>query len=268
MIRKPLLAEHCYPKEKDSLQSEIQDYIEFFELKEEVIGIVVPHERYPYSGFILGAVYSRIKIPDTFVFLGPNHLCEGEYYAIMVEGSWETPLGEVPIDSELARSLLKNSNYLENDFRAHQRDDNGIEIQLPILQYFDEHFKMVPISLYPPNGDYKDLGVEIATGIKASGKRVTIVASSNMNHYEEAQGMIEMRDKEAIDSILQLDEDKLSERVDSSKLTVCGYKPIVVMLVAARELGAKHARLIKYMTTGDIDGNYDSVVGLAGILVY
>lgn len=268
MIRTPAVAGQFYPENPSRLKSEIQKYLIKDALQEEVIGLVAPHAGYIYSGSTAGAVYSRIKPAQTFVILCPNHTGYGKPFAIMSKGSWRTPLGEVEIDFQLANQLLTSSKYLQEDHLAHLYE-HSIEVQIPFLQvvFKETPFQIIPICIsHSRDSDYKELGLEIGKGLQNLSKKVVIIASSDMTHYEP-HSSAQQKDKIAIDAILKLDEDLLLEKVNTLHITMCGYIPTVVMLTAAKELGAKKAELVKYTTSGETSGDYQHVVGYAGIII-
>ncbi len=266
MIRKPVVAGQFYPESASKLKEMVAGMVKEDAAKEEAIGLVLPHAGYVYSGAVAGAVVSRIKFKDTFIIMGPNHTGAGKPLSIMTEGSWQTPLGEVEIDAELAKKILADSKNLEEDDKAHLYE-HSIEVQLPFLQYFKPDFKLVPIVFGHPNGAiYKEIGHEIAGAVKALGREVVIIASSDMSHYEP-QESAQKKDTQAIGAILKLDEDELLKRVFELNITMCGYAPAVSLIVAAKELGASGAELVKYQTSGDVTGDYSSVVGYAGIII-
>ncbi len=234
--------------------------------REEVIGLISPHAGYVYSGPVAGAVISRIKFKDTFVIMGPNHTGNGKPLSIMTEGSWKTPLGDVEIDAELGKKILAVSRHLEEDFHAHQYE-HSIEVQLPFLQYFKPAIKIVPIVLgHAGSSIYKEIGREIAAAFKDLDRTAVIIASSDMTHYE-SQESARRKDNKAIEAITAMDEDELMRRIQKYDISMCGFAPAVSLLSAARELGASNAELVKYQTSGDITGDYSSVVGYAGIIV-
>jgi len=234
--------------------------------KQDVIGLVSPHAGYVYSGPVAGAVISRVRFKDTFVIIGPNHTGSGKPLSIMTEGKWQTPLGDVDIDSELARHLLSISQHLQEDDAAHQFE-HSIEVQLPFLQYFKPDIKIVPITLSFASLDaYREIGKEIARAIRETQKEAVIMASSDMTHYE-AQETAARKDRQAIDAILRLDEDELFRRVEQYNISMCGCAPVASLIAAARELGATSAELVKYQTSGDTSGDYSAVVGYAGIII-
>jgi AmmeMemoRadiSam system protein B/AmmeMemoRadiSam system protein A len=266
MSRKPVVAGQFYPASPSQLRAMIEQFVDQRVAKENVIGLVSPHAGYIYSGPVAGAVISKIKFKDTFIIMGPNHTGMGKPLSIMTEGAWETPLGEVEIDSELGKHILANSSYLQEDSVAHQFE-HSIEVQLPFLQYFQSDIKIVPIVLAYSSGDtYKEIGKEIAKAVKDLNKEVVIIASSDMTHYEP-QSSAQSKDTQAIEAILDLSEDELLKRVDELNISMCGYAPVVSLISAAKELGATGAELIRYQTSGDVSGDYSSVVGYAGIII-
>ncbi len=266
MIREPAVAGQFYPASPPQLEEMIRGMVDEKAEKEEVIGLVSPHAGYPYSGPVAGATISRIKFKDTFIIIGPNHTGVGKPLSIMTEGTWETPLGKVEIDSELAKQILATSSSLEEDDEAHQ-PEHSIEVQVPFLQYFKRDIKLVPIIISHASGaTYKEMGRELAQAIKKSKKGVVIIASSDMTHYEP-QEQAEKKDNQAIEAILDLNEDELLRRVDELNISMCGYAPTVALISAAKELGATRAELVKYQTSGDTTGDYSSVVGYAGIII-
>ena len=266
MIRNSVVAGQFYPGSSEGLKRMIETMVDDRAEKVEAIGLVSPHAGYIYSGVVAGAVISRVKFKDTFVILGPNHTGMGKDFSIMTKGVWGTPLGVVEIDSELGKRILDSSSYLEEDYTAHQYE-HSLEVQVPFLQYFKPDVRIVPIVLAHTNGaTYKKIGMELAGAIRESKKGALILASSDMTHYEPHE-TARKKDRQAIDAILDLDEDELLRRVDEFDISMCGYAPVVSLISAAKELGAKKAELVKYQTSGDTSGDYSSVVGYAGILV-
>jgi AmmeMemoRadiSam system protein B/AmmeMemoRadiSam system protein A len=264
MIRPPVVAGQFYPASPSQLKAMIKGMIDEKAEKEEVIGLVSPHAGYEYSGPVAGALVSRIKFKDTFIIMGPNHTGRGKAFSIMTEGVWQTPLGDVEIDSELAKRILGLSRYLKEDQAAHL-DEHSIEVQLPFLQYFKPDVKFVPIVFSFGTGDiYQEIGREIARAVKELKREVVIMTSSDMTHYE-SQESAQWKDAQAIEAIVELNEEKLLQRVQTLNITMCGYAPAVSLISAARELGATRAELVKYQTSGDTTGDYSSVVGYAGI---
>ncbi len=266
MVRNPVVAGQFYPGSAAELSAMIEMMVDKKAAKQEVVGLVSPHAGYIYSGPVAGAVISRVKFKDTFIIMGPNHTGMGKPLSIMTRGVWKTPLGEVEIDAELAQRILTASRHLTEDDIAHQFE-HSIEVQLPFLQYFKPDIKIVPIVLAHSGGEvYKEIGQGIAQAVKESGREVVIMASSDMTHYEP-QDSAQHKDTQAIEAILELNEDELLKRVEELNISMCGYAPTVSLIAAARELGATGAELVKYQTSGDTTGDYAAVVGYAGIII-
>jgi len=266
MLRKASVADQFYPGTRDLLEKAVSELIDNKTKKNDCLGIVSPHAGYIYSGPVAGKVFSGITLKPDYIILGPNHTGYGKPFSIMARGKWQMPLGDIDIDEDLAGLLLKNSKYLEEDDQAHTYE-HSIEVQLPFLQYFKKEFKFVPIIISQAQLKlYKELGGEIGKAIKQSKKDVLIIASSDMTHYESAESA-RKKDKLAISAILKLDSELLMDTILKSDISMCGYAPVIVMIEAAKELGAKEAELIDYKTSGDISGDYSSVVGYAGIII-
>lgn len=213
-----------------------------------------------------GAVYSRIALPRRILLLGPRHFPRGAAQAILSEGAWETPLGPAQIDSQLAGDLKRACPSLVEDAVAHAQE-HSLEVQLPFLQVLLGEFRFVPIVL--GTVDFQALhalGSAIAEVLAQQSEPVLIVASSDMNHYE-SDAVTRIKDRQALDPILALDPRALHGTVRREGITMCGMGPAVSMLTAASALGAKRAELVRYATSGDINGDRDEVVGYAGVIV-
>lgn len=233
----------------------------------KIVGIVSPHAGYEYSGPVAANGFSKIAsdgLPGTFIILGPNHTGYGSGVSILTEGNWETPLGEVIVDDVLAKKLQKASGLMDIDEAAHAYE-HSIEVQLPFIQFmFKDAARFVPICMM-----MQDLQTsrEIAKTIveEAKGKDPLIVASSDFTHYEP-HDVASRKDMSAIDAIVKLDDKALNELGDASKVTMCGYGPITVLIAAAKLLGGVKAELLTHKTSGDITGDKSAVVGYSSIV--
>ena len=213
-----------------------------------------------------GETFSKVKLPHTAIILGPNHTGSGQAFSIACEGTWQTPLGETKIDSELASIILNGSENLSDDLTPHIYE-HSLEVQLPFLQYLKQDISIVPIVL--SQGDitiYREIARAISSALRETGRKAIIVASSDMTHYEP-QDVAASKDKQAIEAILELDENELITRINELDISMCGYVPVSVLICAGKQLGAKQGILVKYQTSGEASGDYSSVVGYAGILV-
>jgi AmmeMemoRadiSam system protein B len=269
-VRRPAVAGRFYPRDPDDLRNEAQGYLsQSNSVKQapvQAIGCIAPHAGYMFSGHVAGAVFASVEVPRRCIVLCPNHTGMGRALAIVSEGAWETPLGEVPIDAELAGALKQRYPTLQEDAAAH-RAEHASEVELPFLQLRQPELTFVPIALGTAQFDPLDLlGRALAEVIAAQKDPVLIVASSDMNHYE-SDTVTRVKDNLAIERILTLDPRGLYDVVTQRDISMCGFGPAVAMLTAARRLGAKSAELVKYATSGDVSGDRDMVVGYAGIVV-
>lgn len=234
--------------------------------KLRAIACVVPHAGYMYSGHVAGAVYSALEVPARCILLGPRHYPRGEPLAILSEGSWQTPLGEAKIDSALAAELAHLDPRLREDSVAHE-SEHSLEVQIPFLQRLVPKFQFVPVVLGTDRfAALEELGRAVAQVVRARAEHVLVIASTDMNHYE-SDAITRVKDGRAIARILALDPRGLFDTVRNEGISMCGYAATVATLVAARELGAKEAKLVRYATSGDINGDRDQVVGYAGMII-
>ncbi len=265
-VRHPAVAGQFYPRSAHALAADIRSYLSPATEPLDAIGCIVPHAGYMYSGHVAGAVYARIDIPARCILLCPNHTGLGVPLSIMSHGAWETPLGTVAVDSELAGALLERFPLLSEDSDAH-RSEHAIEVQLPFLQMKRSQFQFVPIAIGTREyAALEGLGEAIGEIVAAQKERVLILASSDMNHYESDQ-VTRGKDHKAIEQILALNPRGLYDVVMQEPISMCGYGPAVAMLTAAKRLGAGRAELIRYATSGDVSGDRQMVVGYAGVAV-
>jgi AmmeMemoRadiSam system protein B len=184
----------------------------------------------------------------------------------MSSGAWETPLGSAPIDSALAEVLKERFALLTEDESAH-RSEHAIEVELPFLQVRRPNFNFVPIALGTGQFEILEkLGEAVAEVVKEQKEGILLIASSDMNHYEN-DAVTRVKDHKAVERILALDARGLFDVVMKENISMCGFGPTITMLTAARCLGATVAELIRYATSGDVSGDREMVVGYAGIAV-
>jgi len=265
-VRNPAVAGRFYPKDPIALTAEVRSYLSPEEKKVDALGCVVPHAGYIYSGRIAGAVFAKINIPRRCIILCPNHTGVGRPLAIMSEGAWETPLGSVPIASNLANALKDSFSPLTENSEAHHAE-HAIEVELPFLQILRPDFEFVPVALGTGQFDLLEaLGVALANVVLAQAEPVLIVASSDMNHYENDE-TTRKKDARAIKQILALDPRGLFDVVKKENISMCGFGPTVTMLTAAKRLGTPSVELVSYATSGDVSGDPEMVVGYAGVVV-
>jgi len=276
-VRRPCQAGAFYEATPESLKSQIKNcFLNELGPKKlpettktgprRVIGLICPHAGYMFSGPVAAHAYYKLAAdgkPDTVVLFGPNHTGYGSGVAIMNEGSWRTPLGDVEVDSEIADQVVHESRIVDVDASAHAYE-HSIEVQLPFLQYlYGSEFKIVPICfLMQDLTSAREVGQAMG---KVLGNRNTVmIASSDMTHYEP-QETAERKDRKALEAVEAMDEARFYSTIEAQHISTCGYGPIAALITAAKILGAKEAKLLCYKTSGDVIGDYSSVVGYAAM---
>ncbi len=234
----------------------------------KMLGLVSPHAGYMYSGPVAAHGYYLLATdgkPESIIILGPNHTGYGSGISMMNSGSWKTPLGEVKIDENLANTIQKSSGMIDIDEKAHLYE-HSIEVQLPFLQHiFGSDFVFVPIAMMLQDAK-TSMEVGEAIGKAAKDSNVLVIASTDFTHYE-SQSSAARKDKKVIEKILSLDGLGLVKTIESEGISMCGYGPVVAMLHAAKMLGAKEAKLLKYATSGETAEPMEQVVGYGSIAV-
>jgi AmmeMemoRadiSam system protein B len=268
MKRRPFVAGQFYPGDEERLRRTIEEMSGPQGSPKKSIAVVSPHAGYVYSGPVAGAVFASAIVPGTVIIIGPGHREIGPVFAIQGRGSWLTPLGESPIDTQLASRIMKRCALVEEDEQAHL-GEHSLEVQLPFIQYHRKDAAIVPICVSHDAGygQLEALGQALAEAIRDSGRETLIVASTDMSHYV-GQKTAEKKDMLAIRRVLDLDPAGLFETVTKERISMCGYQPTAAALVAAIGLGASGAELVRYQTSGETTGDYAQVVGYAGIRVF
>lgn len=271
--RRPAVAGTFYPADRNDLIRLIESCFTHAlgpgklpgsgDAKEGLVALISPHAGYVYSGPVAShgfLLLSGEKKPDTVIVVGPNHSGVGTDVSLYPEGRWLTPLGSIDIDGELTYSLVRRSDVFSVDDFSHA-SEHSIEVQLPFLQYVLKDFKLVPICMLDQSKETsKKVGDAVAETV--IGKRVLLVASSDLTHYEPADAA-RKKDEQVLSGAMALDVDRLYSTLASIGSTACGYGPMTVAMRVAQKLGAKGGRLLKYANSGDIMGDNRAVVGYA-----
>ena len=274
MIRKPAVAGLFYELDPDSLRKQIEwcfkhslgpGSIPVMGNKRDIKGVIAPHAGYIYSGPVAAHTYHEIAedgFPETFIILCPNHTGMGSGVSTMNEGSWETPLGLVNIDSEFADLMIKNARIIDSNPDAHIKEHSA-EVQLPFLQYFQTDFQFVPVTMWMQDIETStEIGNSIQKTASELGRDVVVIASTDFTHYQP-QNIARTQDMQVIDAIKAMDEKLMINRVAQLNVSMCGYGPVAATMVATKNMGAKKCEILKYATSGDTTGDKSSVVAYA-----
>ena len=230
---------------------------------------VVPHAGYVYSGLTAAHVFARLDVPRLVVILAPNHtgVCRAPGGASLWEaGAFATPLGEVPVDAQLAAAVRAASPLVGVDHAAHQ-EEHAIEVELPFLQVRRADVAIVPLVLAWDGWDEaRGLGEALARVVRDWAEPVLLLASSDLNHYEPA-AVSELKDAQALDAVRALDGAELLRRCRAERISMCGRAPVATALAAARALGSTRAEVVDYRHSGWVTGDEARVVGYGGVVI-
>lgn len=270
-IRKMVFAGTFYPNDRNQLIEFFDKGLADIKISDEfnkAYSYVAPHAGYVYSGKTALYTYKalsqniRLRKLDSVIIISPNHTGTGPYISISKQ-DWRTPLGDIKNDLELSNQIA-NSLNINTDETGHS-DEHSIEVQLPMLKYTAPEKKACFICMGDQSPDScKDLFSAINKSSKDLKRNILIIASSDLNHYESAK-IAESKDKGLIDMMKKLDYKGFNEIVDKVNDTACGYGPITVAMMFAKDRGAKKGIILDYSNSGDITNNYQSVVAYSSV---
>jgi len=274
-IRPPAVSGRFYPSDPAELRATVATLLA--DARSAVrpsdrpaVGVIAPHAGYIYSGRTAAAVFAQVTIPGLVIILAPNHtgLSDADGGVSLWEaGAFRTPLGDVPIEAELAQALLEISRGVVSvDHEAH-RAEHAVEVELPFLQMLRSDVRIVPLVLAWDSWEpARQLGDILARLVRAAGEPVLLLASSDLNHYEPA-AVSEAKDARALEAVRALDGDELLARCKRERISMCGRGPAAAVIAAARALGATRADVVDYRHSGWVSGDNARVVGYAGVVI-
>ena len=260
-MRSPAVAGQFYPGNGVELKHQLDEMLpKTTDLP--ILGAVVPHAGYIYSGKVAAEVYSHLPKKDTYVILGPNHHGMGSPVSLSRD-SWRTPLGIVEPDLELAEAL--SGTIIDHDEVAHLRE-HSIEVQIPFLQTRFQDFRILPIAMGLQDMETAiEVGKELGKAIQKLKRNCLVIASSDFTHYE-SQEVARKVDAQLIEAILNMNVPEFYTRIYRYDASACGYGPIAATITASAILGAESGKLLRYATSGDVTGDYSQVVGYGAIV--
>jgi MEMO1 family protein len=281
-IRKPAVAGHFYPKHADILRHTVDGFMEIgteSKVRGRIIGLMSPHAGYTFSGQVAAYAYREIrgKQYDTVVILGPSHYVRLRGASVGMWDAYETPLGIVPVNKDLAESLLDVGEPFLFSKDAHIRE-HSIETQLPFLQRVLRDFDIVPLVMGgSASSELRKISEAIANIMK--GKNVLLVASSDMSHYPAYRDAMEV-DKRTLsvikafnpEQVFRSEAQALQSGVENLSTTLCGLGSVVTVMTVAKELGGNAATVLHYANSGDVEYNGHKekrrVVGYGAVAFY
>ena len=269
-LRRAAVAGTWYPSNPARLTREVSSHLDAaapvddVQPEAELVALIAPHAGLKYSGPVAACGYRLLQSRpfDSIVLVGPSHYVAFEGVSIWPNGAFETPFGEMPIDRDLADAIARSCALAGEMPSAHVRE-HSLEMQLPFLGVCAPAAAIVPIVMGHQTRDTAiALGDAIASALR--GRRALLVASSDLSHFYDAATAVAM-DQQVVDRVEDLDPEGLMTLLERRPEHACGGGPIVSVLHAARALGGRTARVLRYADSGDVSGDKSSVVGyLAG----
>jgi AmmeMemoRadiSam system protein B len=263
-IRQPAVAGMFYPDNKISLDQEVAMVLEKsqeIELQGEIVGMVVPHAGYVYSGGVAARAYRQLVDSeiDIVVVIAPSH---SEYFtevSIYDGYAYATPLGNLIVDNELATELANQSSQIVLSEKGHRFEEHALEVQLPFLQKTLNDFRFIPIVMGEHSRDnIQSLAEGLANVLKD--KKALLVASTDLSHFYDDE-KANLLDQVVVDDVENFDEEKLFQDLQSGECEMCGGGPAIAVMKACKLLGATKSQVLLYRNSGDISGDRSEVVG-------
>lgn len=261
-IRKAAVAGSWYPGTATALEAAVDRHLAGVtrDVSGDLVALIAPHAGLMYSGPVAAHAYHllRGRTFDVAVLVGPSHFVGFDGVAVYPSGGWETPYGVMSVDDACAAALRTSSAIVVEHPAAHGRE-HSLEMQLPFLQRLAPNLRIVPLVMgYQTSDTACALGD--ALGRALAGRRVLVIASTDLSHYHSAAVAKEL-DRVVIDRVAAFDAEGLQRALDARPDHACGGGPTVAVMRAARQLGARDAIVLDYADSGDVSGDKSAVVG-------
>ena len=264
MIRKSPIAGTWYPRSAHDLAAAVDVYVDAAaDLAGDLMALVAPHAGLMYSGPVAAHAYRllRGRTFDRVVLVGPSHFVGFEGVAAFPGGAFQTPLGMAAIDEASVDELANAVPFVTKDAVVHVRE-HSLEMQLPFVQRLAPSAAIVPLLIGHQTASVADRLASALADVFRSRPRTLLVASSDLSHYRDAETARRL-DGVVLDCLARFDPDGLQRALDANPEHACGGGPMVAVLRAARLMGARDARVLRYGDSGDISGDKRAVVGYA-----
>lgn len=267
MNRASIVAGQFYPESAKELHTAVDQYLNLATNPQSVPTLLamVPHAGYVFSGAVCGKTLGKSNLHPTVLLLGPNHTGMGHRLALWGDGHWQIPGAQVPVATTLAQRVLEHIPQVQVSREAHTQE-HSLEVLLPFLHRLHTDIKILPLAIAESNPEtLQTLGIALAKVLLTHDEPVSIVVSSDMSHYVSHE-LASAKDSLAIAQALALNPKGLLSVVRDNNISMCGVLPMTLGLFAAREMGVQEAELVAYATSGNVNGDFDQVVGYAGVL--
>lgn len=259
-VRSSVIAGSWYPGQPAELRAAVEAYLAEVkprQLEGELVGLIAPHAGYVYSGQVAAHAYKQLtgRAPDLVVIVSPVHRVYRGAYMVTAHDYYETPLGLVPVAGELVEALDKELGIA----RVERDGEHSIEIQLPFLQHLLGEFRVLPVMLGDQDWDSCErLASTLARLL--SGREALLLASTDLSHFHSYSQAVQL-DRRVSERIEAFDPHGLSRDLADRQCEACGGGAVIAVMLAAQELGANRARVLRYANSGDVTGERSQVVG-------
>ena len=252
-LRRAAVAGSWYPGEARAIAAEVEGYLRAVPAAAApgvLVALISPHAGLRYSGPVAAHGYALLRGRSdlTAVLVGPAHRASFDGSSVFTRGGFQTPLGTVPVDEELAALLASREPGVAERPGPH-RDEHSLEMQLPFLQHLVPGLRVVPVLM----GRQSREDVFVLADVLArslAGRDVLLVASSDLSHYHPAPEANSL-DALVVGDIERFDPEVLMDRLEREPGHACGGGPMVAVMKAARALGADRATVLRYADSGD-----------------
>lgn len=271
-VRRASVAGTWYPSNPARLVSEVDAYLDRARIEDldgPLRAIIAPHAGLMYSGPVAAYAYNAARRDRVraLVLVGPSHFVPFEGASIWPEGAWDTPLGPVTVDSDLAAAISSEWPHIVELPAAHGRE-HSLEMQMPFVAHLFPGVPIVPLVMGRQTRETAfALGAAIGRAVAARAGDTLLVASSDLSHYEDALTAASL-DRVVVQHVETLDAEGLMSAIEAEPRHACGGGPMVAVIDAARRLGATQARLLQYADSGDVSGDKSSVVGYMAAAIW
>jgi AmmeMemoRadiSam system protein B/AmmeMemoRadiSam system protein A len=267
-VKDPSVAGAFYPADKETLKKNVEGYLgkpSNQSTQDRLLALISPHAGYIFSGQVAAYGYRQLKGRDidTVILLGPSHYESFKGASVYTEGRFRTPLGDIRVDSRLARDLINKSAGVDFIPKAYDKE-HSLEVQLPFLQSVLGDFKIVPVLIsMPDNRMFQYLSEKIAEELRRNRKAI-VIASTDLSHYHDYQTAVGM-DMKMIDAIQKLSPSEPQRLMAGRQAEMCGGWAVLLVIDAVRKAGANQAVLYNYANSGDVTNDKQRVVGYASM---
>ncbi|MFH1246014.1 MAG: AmmeMemoRadiSam system protein B, partial [Candidatus Omnitrophota bacterium] len=270
-IREPVVSGSFYPASARILAQKLKQFLDWAEVKkrnEDALVLISPHAGYDYSASTAAYGYNLIKASPihTVIIIGPSHYEYFEGISVYPEGSWQTPLGNVPVNSEIAQALIAYSKEIFFYPPAFAKE-HSIEVQLPFLQVVLDDFKIVPIVIGKESYENCLLLSQALLETTKDKEGILLIASTDMSHYHPAEEAVQI-DSTTIQTIQKFDPALLYNKAANKECELCGASAVVTSLLYAQGRGADKVEVLKYINSGEITGEPQRVVGYLSAVIF